>query len=416
MTSPAPTPTPYPFPFPYPMPPYQDYWGGGGYNRNSQCNSQYDNSLLNSLQHQSIDKNITDNASAIIREVNGVDKHLIDGVCKITDNVSASTAQVRDNINTSALGLRDAVERNALNITSNLTNSVQSSADRDRDIQVSIERTAQTGTNATERNASLLLQSVERNAGETRYTNAVSDAANRQATNDLARDIIGTVNKTSGDIINQTNRNSSELMTAVQLNGSAGSLATTTNGYEVRTLVNSNYANTQSLINTNSASIQSSICSLGNQSSQQYASLLLEQQKVKEHLGVQLAEAKYEALKNKEGLSAQLATSSCEAKYEALKNTQALSSQLAECCCEIKTRIDCVGSKMDDTLRTIDTQRLRDALNTANNEVNLLKFAECSRGRFADPFCGYGGGGNRLFNNYYSDRNSRHNSPNRPPQ
>jgi hypothetical protein len=448
------------------MPAYQDYWNGNNRNGNGNCN-QYDNqnTLLNSLQHQSIDKNITDTGSAInrevnaverhlsaqqqsidknitdtgsaiIREVNNVDKHLIDGVCKVTDSVFASTASVRDNVNTSALGLRDAIERNAGNTNTNLTTSFQDNADRARDIQVSIERTAQTGTHATERNASLLLQSVERNAGETRYTNAVTDSANRQASNDLARDIIRDINKTSSDTINQLNRNDTEILSSVQSTGSAATLATTTNGYEVRTLVNSNASSTQSLINTTAAAVQSSICAstsgiqsaicglghqssqqyssilleqqkskelLSSQGSQQYASLLLEQQKVKEHVSLQLADAKYEALRNKEGLSAQLAASSADNKYEALKNTQSIQSQLAECCCEIKTRIDCVGSKVDDTLRTLDTQRLRDALNTANSEVNLLKVAEKFTS-FDRLSCndGYGGGGNRSFNNYYS--------------
>jgi hypothetical protein len=95
-----------------------------------------------------------------------------------------------------------------------------------------------------------------------------------------------------------------------------------------------------------------------------------------------------------------MAVSTSESKYEALKNTQELQKQLAECCCEIKIKVDGVGNKVDDTLRTLDSQRLRDALNTANNEVNLLKLAEHTRPRFADPFGG--GYGPRSFNNYYS--------------
>jgi hypothetical protein len=456
MSSP-PSSMPYPC---YPYPAYQEYMGGrsNSYDR--------DNMLLNTLQHQSIDKNITDNSAGIVREINTVDKHLIDGVCKVTDNISASTSIIRDNVNASTLGLRDAIDRNALNIGTNMSTSFQDNADRARDIQVSIERTSQVGTNATERNGSLLLQSIERNAGETRLASAVGDAATRQTSSDLARDIIGTVNKASSDSLYQLSRNDAEILTAVQTTGAAAALATATSGYEVRTLVNANASNSNSLINTASSGIQaaissstagiqsaisssnsgiqSSICNLGSQSSQQYSSLLieqlkskehlaaqtsqqyssiileqqkskellssqssqqfagilLEQQKSKEHIALQLSESKYEALKNKESLSAQMAMSSCDNKYEALKNTQAIQSQLAECCCEIKTRIDGVGSKVDDTLRTLDTQRLRDALNTANGEVNLLKVAEFSRARFDhNP---YNHVPPATFKNYYS--------------
>ena len=450
---------PYPC---YPYPAYQDYIGG----RNRSNSGDRDNMLLTTLQHQSLDKNITDTSAGITREINNVDKHLIDGVCKVTDNVSANAVSIRDNINASTLGLRDAIDRNALNIGTNMTTSFQDTADRARDIQVSVERSSQVGTNATERNSSLLLQSIERNAGETRLANAVGDAATRQSSNDLARDIIGNVNKSSTDAVYQLSRNDNEILTAVQTTGAAAALATTTSGYEVRTLVNANASNTNSLINTaasgvqssisainsgiqssigaSTSAIQSSISGLGSQSSQQYSSLLieqlkskehlasqgsqqyssmileqqkskellssqssqqfagllLEQQKVKEHLALQLSESKYEALKNKESLSAQMAMSSCDNKYEALKNTQAIQSQLADCCCEIKTRIDGVGSKVDDTLRTLDTQRLRDALNTANGEVNLLKLAEFSRPRFDhNP---YNHVPPATFKNYYS--------------
>jgi hypothetical protein len=476
-----PTPASYPVPYPYPMPPYQDGWGGGRHGNYD--SGKYDNMLLNTLQHQSIDKNITDSAAGINREVNIVDKHLIDGVCKTTDAIFASTASVRDNVNATALGLRDAIERNAANVNTNLTTSFQDSADRSRDIQVSVERTAQAGTQATDRNGSLLLQSIERNAGETRLASAVGDAATRQASNDLARDIIGTINKTGTDTVYQLNRNDNEILMTLGSTSAAGALATSTSGYETRTLVNANAANTNSLMNTAVSGVQSSICSstagiqssingLGSQSSQQYSSLLieqlkskehlasqgsqqyssllleqlkskemlasqgsqqysnllieqlkskeqlasqgsqqfaallLEQQKVKEHLAVQLADAKYEALRNKEGLSAQMAAASCESKYEALKNTQSIQSQLAECCCEIKTRIDGVGCKVEDTLRVIDTQRLRDALNTANGEVNLLKLAEHSR-RF-EPFQHGGYYGRGSVNNYFSPGREHH--------
>ena len=469
MTTPT---SPMSYPYPYPMPQYQDYWGN---NRNNNV----DNTILNSLQHQAIDKNITDTSSAttrelnnvdrslsaqqnsgyssINREVSAVDRHLMDGVVKINDSIYESTTHVRDNMNASALGLRDAIDRNGLNINSNLTNSFQGSADRDRDIQVSIERTSQVGTNAIERNGSALLQSVERNAGESRYSNAVLDAANRQASNDLARDIIGNVNKTGTDTIFQLSRNDNEILTAVQVTGSAGALATANSGYETRTLVNGSSAAIQTNMSSNTNGINKSIYEVGSQSavqyssilleqqkskellssqgsqqfasilleqqkskdflssqsSQQYASMLLEQQKVKEQLAVQLADSKYEALKNKEGLSYQMASSSAESKYESLKNTQAIQSQMAECCCEIKTRIDCVGTKVDDTLRILDTQRLRDALNTANGEVNLLKVAEFSRGRLFEPHNRGYGARDRPINNYYSpgDR-SRHRSHN----
>jgi hypothetical protein len=124
----------------------------------------------------------------------------------------------------------------------------------------------------------------------------------------------------------------------------------------------------------------------------------------------QMADSKYEALKNKEMLAAQIAAAACESKYEALKNTQTLSSQMAECCCEIKSKIGDVSNKMDDTVRTLDSNRLRDSLNTANNEVNLLKILEHTRGGHG---YGHGGHGYNYHDHHYRRDRSRSRSPGR---
>ena len=63
-------------------------------------------------------------------------------------------------------------------------------------------------------------------------------------------------------------------------------------------------------------------------------------------------------------ISAQMA----EAKYDALKNTQELGKQIAECCCALKEKND-----------SLDRERLRDGLNTANNDNNILKILEQAR-------------------------------------
>ena len=501
-----------------PVPPYPPMYPYG-----------FDNEhFLNTLQHQGIINSISDNARGTTREVNAVDRHLSDGVMQLSNDINGSTSKVVDTIGSQSLGLRDAVERNSLNISNNVAASRQSTADSARDIQVAIERTALSGMGATERVGSSVLSTVERTSGEAKLTTAISDAATRQATNDLARDIIDQTNKGSmdimrslsenrytsavgdaatrqanndlaRDIINQTNKGSVDVLSAISENRYTGAVSdaasrqavndlardiisqtnkgstdvltaiadnrfsatvndaatrqanndlardiisqlgnghnailasvertadatremSASSGYETRTLINQRATESimenarskedlarqaaqqyASLLLENHKSVdalsaqtsnqyastileqQKSLERITGQSSQQYASLLLEQQKVKEHMSLQMADSKYEALKNKEALSAQLAAASSESKYEALKNTQTLSSQMAECCCEIKSKIGDVSNKMDDTVRTLDSNRLRDSLNTANNEVNLLKILEHTRGGF----------------------------------
>jgi hypothetical protein len=106
---------------------------------------------------------------------------------------------------------------------------------------------------------------------------------------------------------------------------------------------------------------------LSKQMDNHYASMLLEQQKSKELISRELADAKYEALKNK----------------------MELSKEMGECCCEVKQKIDQRTQEVIQVVDTLDRNRLRDEINTTNNENNLLKFSEF--GAFGGGF-GYGGG------------------------
>jgi hypothetical protein len=133
-------------------------------------------------------------------------------------------------------------------------------------------------------------------------------------------------------------------------------------------------------------------------------------------LSVQLADSKYEALKNNQFLSSQMAQSTnqistqqaaatADAKYEALKNQQLLSAQLAECCCEIKSRVDQRSMDVTNTINTLDTNRLRDNWVTARDEVNIYRVFDRfgdrgwdhhrSRSRSRSPRRDGGGGGGR---------------------
>ena len=130
-----------------------------------------------------------------------------------------------------------------------------------------------------------------------------------------------------------------------------------------------------------------------------YASLIIEGNRNKEMLATQAANQfainQLEQQKIKESLSAQIQ----DVKYEGLKNKDQISMQLAECCCDIKT-----------TVRGLDENRVRDALNVERNEVNLLKTID----RFRDHN-GYNHGGHdheprRMYNinnSYYDDYDRR---------
>ena len=136
--------------------------------------------------------------------------------------------------------------------------------------------------------------------------------------------------------------------------------------------------------------VERSKSDLLTQSSSQYSTLLLEQQKMGQFLASksdnQFAMTQMEILKSKselatqsaqqfainqleqQKLSALVSAQMAEAKYDALKNTQDLGKQIMECCCSLKEKND-----------EIESNRLRDGLSAANNDNNMLKVLEQAR-------------------------------------
>jgi hypothetical protein len=108
-----------------------------------------------------------------------------------------------------------------------------------------------TGAAAAALSARDIAAAVEKNAGEARYTMAITGSADRQTMADLARDNAA-----------QYNRGTSEILDSVSTASIAGLLATTNNGFEVKSLIN--HAST-------------GILSAG---AAQYSSLLLENQRL----------------------------------------------------------------------------------------------------------------------------------------
>jgi len=285
---------------------------------------------------------------------------------------------------------------------------------------------------------------VERTAAENRMTTVTTDAASRQALHDVRRDVISQVDKGTNELANAviTNGYETRINTTHHTVDLKNQLAT---GFSASQLLAAN--NTSDLSNLIGKESYNAMLNLHNlhekqaaQSARDYASTVLEQQKSKEHIlskgDTNYASTIIEANRNKEMLAAQasnhfavsqleqqkakeeilskvdtnyastiieanrnkemlasqaanhfaitqleqqkikesLSAQMADAKYEALKNKEALSMQIAECCCEVKT-----------TVRALDENRVRDALNVERNEVNLLKVFDRSGSRRRSP-------------------------------
>ena len=368
-------------------------------------------------------------------------------------NATAERFGISKDIAQSTLGLRDAVEKGNIGISTALERTAgqnQSATERvGNQLGTAVERVGGGAMATTERTGGNILAAVERVAGENRLTTTVSDAASRQASADSARDLSIAIERNGANSISATQQINTSLLGSIERNagenrvqtllGSAstdakladvrhsilndvhrvGSNAATDavqslnvltkhitdSAWETRQNMNDMYirsatemakgnAATQLALSQNYASNllenQKMGSLLSSQSSNQYASVLLEQQKMKEILGSkqdnQFAISQLEQQKLGAALSAQMA----EAKYDALKNTTFLADKMSECCCEVKEKVD-----------NLDRDRLRDNLNTANNDNNFLRVLEHTRSHGGHGgYGGYGGYGGILGNGH----------------
>ncbi len=424
-----------------------------GYNPYSLDPSQ----ILAAMQNNALTTNIYDSTTKTIGSVNeaqrlltseiaGVNKNIYDTIAqnavaieRTSANGMATTERVNsqlataverngaNNMNTTertAGQVSSAVERNGGQImtaiekvagegrlTTTITDAAsrQAANDSARDILAAVERNGGAAVGASKDAYNGLLASIERNSGENRMTTITADGASQARLADVRRDITQNLTAMEGEVLSTFNKGHGDMITAI------GNTA-----WETRQNQNAHYSSLLSESQKTSAAAalqnaqyyaslllenQKSDALITKQNDNQFAAmisktdhhfstLLLEQQKVKECLAAQAAQNfavnQLEQQKIRESLSLQLQ----EAKYEALKHKNELSKEMGDCCCEIKQKVDQRTQDVINTVDTLDRNRLRDEINTTNNEKNLLKFMEFGPwGNFGGPYGGFGYGG-----------------------
>uniref|UniRef100_A0A6C0KKL4 Uncharacterized protein n=1 Tax=viral metagenome TaxID=1070528 RepID=A0A6C0KKL4_9ZZZZ len=331
-----------------------------------------------------INDNIVGAQRAITGEIATVNKNIYDTIAQngvAIERTAANGMATTERVNSQ---LATAVERNGGNIMTaiekvagegRLTTTVVDAASRQaandsaRDILAAVERNGGATVGASKDAYNGLLASIERNSGENRMTTVTADTASQARLADVRRDITTNLNAMEGEVLSTVNKGNSELITAI------GNTA-----WETRQNQNTQYAALLS-------ETQKSASANALQSANQYASALLEAQKSTallankqdNHFAALLSKQDnhfaallLEQQKSKECITLQLQ----EAKYEALKNKCDLSKEMGECCCEIKQKIDQRSQDVINTVDTLDRNRLRDEVNTINNENTILKLLD----------------------------------------
>ena len=404
--------------------------------------------VLAAMQNQAINNSIYTGTSKVIGAINDTTRFINSEITGVSKDIAQTSLGLRDAIergNASGMAttervganLSTAVERNgnAAQVTSEriggnvmtaiekvagegrLTTTIVDAASRQaandsaRDILRAVDKNGTEAIGVTKDTYSGLLASVERNAGETRMAGAVAAGNTDFKLADVRHSVLNDVNRVGTELSGQNTQSLNVLTKHVTDSAWEGRTALAAGfthigeeNLRMKYDLNKQASDYYSSLTQQSAQ-QSAIQSLENQKiaargSDHYASLLLEQQKLKEYLSSKgdthfamnqlemqkvkeglasqaahhFASTQLEAQKIKECLSAQLA----DAKYEALKSQQYLGDKIDECCCSVKEKID-----------VIDRDRLRDNLTVEREDNNVLKLLELGQ------FYGRGRGGDR---------------------
>jgi len=325
-----------------------------------------------------------------IKSINDAERNLTAGQVGVTKDIHATTLGLRDAIergtmangkaidrNTSFVGsavernggqLMGAVERTGgtvmtaiekvageTRLTSVIADAAsrQAAADTARDLSIAIERNGANSVNAVGTANTGLLGAIERNAGEGRVTTVAAQGQLDAKLTDVRHSILNDVNRSASEMIASNVQNLNVLTKHV-----------TDGAWETRSALTGGF-------NTMSVGLERIKSDLSTTASDHYSSIMLEQQKLGQFMSSkmdgQFAATQIEILKSKADLSAQsasqfsisqleqqklgasLSAQLAEAKYDALKNHTEMSKQVAECCCELKEKND-----------RLDRERLRD--------------------------------------------------------
>ncbi len=376
-----------------------------------------DSQRLFTQEHAGLNKNVYDSTSNTISAINDTQRLLTSEFAGVNKNIYDTIAQNGIAIERTAANGMATTER----VNNQLSTAVERTAGNG---MATTERATGQVASAVERNGGTIMTAIERVAGEGRLTTTIADAASRQASNDSARDIIRAVDRVGSEAVGTTKEGFSGVLQSIERNAGEsrvqtleanGQLAVTLTDVrhsilnDVNRATNDVLAANQQNLNVltkhvtdgaweNRAALAAGFQNiseehlktkhdLAQQASTYYASNLLENQKSTALLAKQqdnqfaamisksdnhFAALLLEQQKVKECLTLQLQ----DAKYEALKNKQDLSKELAECCCEIKMKVDHRSQDVINTVDTLDRNRLRDDLTVANNENNLLRALE----------------------------------------
>jgi len=326
----------------------------------------------------------------LIETITDAERNLTAGQVAVTKDIHATTLGLRDAVERGTLASTKSIDKNTTYVSSavernggqlmgavqgnggkimtaiekvagenRLTTTIsaganrQAAADSARDLAIAIERNGAAAINAATSGSGNVLASIERNAGESRVTTVNAQGILDAKLTDVRHSVLNDVNRTGAEMINSNTQNLNVLTKHV-----------TDGAWETRQALSQGFS-------TNAVEIERVKADVMKQGSEYYSSLLLEQQKgtqfMTSKMDNQFAMSQMEVLKCKADLSAQAASQfsvsqleqqkmgsaisaqMAEAKYDALKNHTDMSKQLAECCCELKGKND-----------QLDRERLRD--------------------------------------------------------
>jgi len=188
--------------------------------------SSYDE-ILASMQNQHINQNIYNGTDKIISGINETSQYLTAGLNNIGKEVTQSSLGLRDAVERGNLINGNSIERTTGEIKLNTViadaANRQAAADTARDILRAVDHNGNANGNA-----------IERTTGELKFNTVITDAANRQAAADTARDIIravdqngNTTERVGSNISSAVERNGGNIMTAMERVAGEGRMTTT---------------------------------------------------------------------------------------------------------------------------------------------------------------------------------------------
>ena len=181
----------------------------------------------------------------------------------------------------------------------------------------------------------------------------------------------GRAHRNTEQLVDHIHRTGDQNLASTERNGSANMIATTAVATQAERLANEN----QILHSDTYRHVSEIVHHFGERAARDTGTVIREMLSIERRNRDEFAHIQLKASENTSKLELQAANNFAAVQLEAMRNRSDIVQKLSDCCCEMKERIALSETSVKDLIKSLDSERVRDALKAAETKNLILELS-----------------------------------------